>query len=213
MVTKEENFKINLYALDLDILTKNTLTPNQWILLNIVNNKDEVAYIQYYELGRLDILKDDLYNLYKKDYIINDGVTNWTFNFSELHISEKGKLIINNETNIIDKKQSEFEEFMKKYMEIFPEKVYSGNSLPVRSNPKLCKSKMISFIKEYKYDYETILKATESYVKKCKQGNYNFMKTSYYFIKKDGESILETYCQEVLSKPKDNIDAFSTDFR
>lgn len=209
----EKKTKINdVYEIDLNILSENGLTPNQIVLLNIINNKDEVSYIRYLEIDREDILKHDLYTLYRKDYLLNEQNDNYKFKFTELEISEKGIALLNNE-EVNTKKQLAFDEFMDSYFKLFPEKVYTGNGLPVRSNLKLCKSKMLAFIREYKYDYETILKATEKYVKISKSGGYGYMKTSYYFIKKDSESILQTYCEEVLDLPKDQPeDAFSRDF-
>lgn len=208
MVIENEKVKINnIYEIDLDILSENRLTPNQVVLLNIIFNKDEVAYIKYIDIDRIDILRHDLYNLYRKDFLINDNSTRYIFKFSELNLTEKGISFLNKETKELSdrelKKQIAFDEFIDKYYKLFPEKVYTGNGLPVRSNLKLCKSKMVAFIREYKYDYDTILKATEMYVKISKSGGYGYMKTSYYFIKKDSESILESYCQQILTNKED----------
>ena len=211
-MTLEKQTKIeNVYEIDLNILLETGLTPNQVILLNIVNKKDEVSYIKYLDIDRHEIVRHDLYTLYKKDYLKNINDFRYTFKFSELEISKKGIAFLNNE-EISTKKNIAFDEFIDTYFKLFPEKIYTGNGLPVKSNLKLCRSKMLSFIKEYKYDYETILKATERYVNISKAGGYGYMKTSYYFIKKDSESILQSYCEEVLTLPKDQEDAFSRDF-
>ncbi len=211
MVADKKTKIENVYEIDLNILLETGLTPNQVVLLNIVHKKDEVSYIKYLDIDRHEIVRHDLYTLYRKDYLINVNDFRYTFKFSELEISEKGIAFLNNK-EVSTKKNIAFDEFMDSYFKLFPEKIYTGNGLPVRSNLKLCKSKMLSFIKEYKYDYQTILKATEKYVNISKAGGYGYMKTSYYFIKKDSESILQSYCEEVISPTNDVKDAFSRDF-
>jgi hypothetical protein len=188
--------KQQLYEININDLIEYKLTANQYILLNIINNGSEVDYINYItmETYREEIVKDDLYTLYKKDYISNNSITNYTFKFSELALTNKGvNLLQNKEAGI---KESPFEEFIMEYYNKFPDKVYTGNLLVKGCLPK-CKTKMITFIKTYKYPYEVILKATDNYIKVCKTNSWQYMRTAYYFIEKLGESVLADYCAQV----------------
>jgi hypothetical protein len=208
----------NPYIIKIENLTEYEITPNQYVLLNIINNHDEVEYINYIEIDRKDIVKHDLYMLYRKEYILNYGSENYNFKFSELEITQKGIDLLNildtsDNKKITDLKKTPvgFDNFIKEYYDLWPEKVYSGN-YPVKSGLKQCSDKMLKFMKEYKHDREIILKATKKYIEICRGNNYSYMKTAYYFIKKDSESILQTYCEQVLSNPIETKDAFSRDF-
>jgi hypothetical protein len=192
-----------VYELEVNNLIKYEITANQFLLLNIIANSDEVEYISYIDVGRKDVLKDDLFTLYQKDYISNAGITNYTFKFSELAITDKGLKVLGGK-DILSKRKEDFNKFVEEYYNKFPEKVITGNLL-VKSNLEKCKVKMIAFIKKYKYSYEVILEATDNYIKVCKSQGYTYMKTAYYFIDKMGESILASYCEQVTNKTTNNI--------
>lgn len=193
--------KLNSYEIKIDDLVNYELTPNQYVLLNIIYSNNEVEYISYLDIDRQDILRHDLYVLYKKDYILNHSTTNYTFKFSELEITQKGIDVIDKKVVRAVKTNDDFDAFVNEYYNLWPEKIHSGNYL-VKSGLKTCKEKMLRFVKEYKYDRDTIIKATKEYINICRKNNYCYMKTAYYFIKKDSESILQTYCEQVLSSPE-----------
>lgn len=86
---------------------------------------------------------------------------------------------------------------------------------PARSSIIELKKRFDWFVSEYKYDWETILKATENYVRHYEDKNYNFMQTSAYFIRKEDSkkvtsSALSEWCEQVLN-PGENDEQKSYD--
>jgi hypothetical protein len=67
------------------------------------------------------------------------------------------------------------------------------------------------FKSNYTYDWETILKATKKYITQYQSEGYMYMKTSSYFIYKNGldrtsVSTLASYCDMVLDEdPQESI--------
>jgi len=60
------------------------------------------------------------------------------------------------------------------------------------------------FFKNHEYDWNTIMKATKKYIEEYSMKNYDYMRTSKYFIKKsekDGSvtSDLANYCEMIIS--------------
>ena len=91
---------------------------------------------------------------------------------------------------------TEFEIFITTYLDIFPKGVKNGGNKPLRSNKTDVGNKMIKFMNKYKYDKETILKATKNFVERLR-GTYTYCPTAEYFILKDGSSALATECDLV----------------
>ena len=94
-----------------------------------------------------------------------------------------------------------------KYREIFPKGNLPSGS-PARISVKELEKKFIWFFNNYQYDWDTILKATKKYVQQYESEGYKFMKTSGYFIYKNGldrsgGSTLATYCDMVLEGDSD----------
>jgi len=91
--------------------------------------------------------------------------------------------------------------FIEEYREIFPKGMLPSGQ-PSRVTVKELEKKFQWFFSNYKYDWETILKATRHYVEKYKQENYMYMKTSGYFISKTERGVLTsalaTYCDMIL---------------
>ena len=58
------------------------------------------------------------------------------------------------------------------------------------------------FFSTYEYDWKTIIEATKKYVQEYEMKNYEYMRTSQYFIRKQNpdksfESDLATYCDMI----------------
>lgn len=111
--------------------------------------------------------------------------------------------IAENITKYISEKYTPIQEvkgvdWIDEWLNIFPKGVKTGGKL-VRSDAKICKSKMESFIKNYPQfnDKSLILNVTERYVKEFEQNDYMYMKAASYFIDKKGEgSELAARCEE-----------------
>ena len=87
------------------------------------------------------------------------------------------------------------EEWIEEWRNLFPKGIKTGG-YPVRSTVNACKVKMNKFLIEYDYSKEDIFKATKNYIDQKRREGYGFMKTAVYFIEKDKQSILASFCEE-----------------
>jgi hypothetical protein len=92
---------------------------------------------------------------------------------------------------------------IKNYNEIFPNKKLPSGSY-ARSNVKNLENAFRWFFENYAYSWDTILQATEKYVKEYAAQNYQYIRTSQYFVRKQNtdktwDSDLATYCEWILS--------------
>mgnify|MGYP001612480769 FL=1 len=110
----------------------------------------------------------------------------------------KKKLLFNSE---------DFDLNISQYRSIFPSGMLPTGK-PARTDLKELKKKMSDFFvnnPQY-YDWDLVLDATEMYVEHFRKQGYNYMKTAGYFISKNNESELASYCQMVLDDDStDNI--------
>lgn len=103
-----------------------------------------------------------------------------------------------------------FENLLQQYADLWPKKITSGNRL-IRRSVNSLKAKMKAFVNKRKdIPYKIILEATDIYLKKAKQNNWQFTISADYFISKNGSSELESLCDLLiegnLSIPdKDNL--------
>ena len=88
---------------------------------------------------------------------------------------------------------------IKTYNEIFPSKKL-GSGKYARVNVKNLEPGFRWFFDNFNYSWETIYKATKKYVQDYELQNFNYMRTSQYFIRKQTvdktwESDLANYCE------------------
>lgn len=104
--------------------------------------------------------------------------------------------------DFVKEDDGEFQEFVDRWYELFPNSIKSGNFY-VKTGKKDCFKKLGKFIVEHpEYSKETIIEATQRYINSCKAQGYKYMKLAPYFIYKDDISMLEGYCQQVISGQK-----------
>ena len=94
---------------------------------------------------------------------------------------------------------TKFIDRIQEYIELFPNRKLSSGKY-ARTTSKNLETSFKWFFENYSYDWETIIKATEKYVDDYSIRNYEFMRTSQYFIRKQNidksfESDLATYCE------------------
>jgi len=95
------------------------------------------------------------------------------------------------------------DELIMAYLEIFPKgKLPSGKQ--ARADKKNIRSNFDWFFKTYKYDWDTVIKATKLYVDEYETKNFLYMRTSQYFISKSNpdrtrDSELANYCAQIIS--------------
>lgn len=104
------------------------------------------------------------------------------------------------------KKESIDMEMVKEYVEIFPD-IKLGTGKNARANIKELATNFDRFFTTYPEhlnNWELIFKATRLYVYEYEQKNYEYMRTSYYFIRKQRDdksyiSDLATYIDRILN--------------
>jgi hypothetical protein len=100
-----------------------------------------------------------------------------------------------------------FLDCIQEYVLIFPNKRLSSGK-PARVNVKTLENSFRWFFDNYSYPWEIIMQATEKYVYDFELKNYEFMRTSQYFIRKQNtdktwDSDLATYCDMILNGEDD----------
>lgn len=93
-------------------------------------------------------------------------------------------------------------DWIEQWVNIFPDN--NGEGRRLRTHPAHLVAKMRKFIEKYKFDKDTILKATKSYISTQEQGNdgHKYTRTANYFINKGMGSTytsdLADWCQRVV---------------
>ena len=129
---------------------------------------------------------------------------------TKVNLTIKGKRIISKFENyfIKAKKRTSIQLMGKKfnlklneYREIFPAgKLPSGK--PARVNVKSLENSFRWFFENYDFSWDEIMHAAKMYVNEYRDKNYMYMKTSQYFIAKEGKnkvksSDLADYCDMI----------------
>jgi hypothetical protein len=94
-----------------------------------------------------------------------------------------------------------FTDNIQKYVEIFPNRKLSSGKY-ARVNPKNLENSFRWFFENYEYDWDMIFKATKKYIYDYSLKNYEYMRTSQYFIRKQNtdktyDSELADYCNMI----------------
>jgi hypothetical protein len=184
-------------------LIKEKITPNSYYVLHCI--KSGMIPTSFVNKD-LEIKK-----------LINDGWLN-----DELQLTDKSIIFtieINGFFNKSKKKTTtsllgtSFDENIKSYSDIFPSmKLASGKY--ARSNSKNLENAFRWFFENYEYNWETIFLATQNYVLEYESKNYEYMRNSQYFLRKQNidkswDSDLAIYCEYLKDKPNEEKDIFN----
>ena len=177
-----------------NLISIQNLTPNQFYLLYCIReNVQSIGLNLHQELRAL----------------LNDGFIHQA---EKITITEKGYLLLSEVESYfkVQKKKTstailgpDFTEKLLQYNELFPEiKLPSGKL--ARAAERNLETNFKWFFENYKYSWEIVLKATAAYVDEYERRNWNFMRTSMYFIKKQEKdhsitSDLADYCAMIQS--------------
>jgi len=169
-------------------LIKEKITPNSLYVLYCIKNKLSVNDLinSSLEIKRLQAdnwLQEDL-SLSGKSIIFMEELNSY-FRKSKKKTSK----------NLMG---DNFDIKIKLYNSLFPAKKL-GSGKYARTNIKNLESGFRWFFENYDYSWDTIIKATATYVEEYSLKNYEYMRTSQYFIRKQNldksfESDLATYC-------------------
>lgn len=102
-----------------------------------------------------------------------------------------------------------FKDSIKIYNDTFP-LIKLGSGKYARTNLLNLENAFRWFFESYSYDWEIVLSATKKYVLEYKELNYQFMRTSQYFIRKQNteksyDSDLADYCEMIINKPENEV--------
>lgn len=163
-----------------------SITPNGFYLLQCINRKEEPRRINIEAELRLLQLEGWLVGK-----TLSDKAIELLARFDGGFKLEKGKVTRRKELDEDDLQN------IKKFVELFP-KVATPTERRLRSTPLNLQNKFRTFFVQYKYDWETIHKATKKYISSFDPNNLTYMKSAEYFIMKDKTSLLANFCQEVV---------------
>ena len=184
-------------------LIKEKLTPNSLYVLHCIKEKISVSK---------SLANSDL----EVHRLLSDGWLN-----DNLQLSSKS-LIFMEELNSYFRKSkkktskdlmgSMYDVNIKLYNSLFPTKKL-GSGKYARTNVKTLEASFRWFFDTFDYDWHTILEATKKYVEEYKMKNYEYMRTSQYFIRKQNtdksfESDLATYCDMLNEVDSNEEDIF-----
>jgi hypothetical protein len=107
---------------------------------------------------------------------------------------------------------SSFLQKIQEYVEIFPNRKLNSGKY-ARVNPKNLEASFRWFFENYDYDWDLIIKATEKYVDEYSIRNYEYMRNSQYFIRRQAmdksfDSDLATYCEIINTNPDDGGNSY-----
>jgi len=184
-------------------LIKEKLTPNSLYVLHCMKEKISVSK---------SLANSDL----EVHRLLSDGWLN-----DNLQLSSKS-LIFMEELNSYFRKSkkktskdlmgSMYDANIKLYNSLFPAKKL-GSGKYARTNVKTLEASFRWFFDTFDYDWHTIIEATKKYVEEYKMKNYEYMRTSQYFIRKQNtdksfESDLATYCDMLNEVDSNEEDIF-----
>tara|TARA_R110002020_G_scaffold431389_1_gene641389 strand:+ start:2729 stop:3316 length:588 start_codon:yes stop_codon:yes gene_type:complete len=180
-------------------LIKNEIAPNTYYVLHCIKNKiiPHKSINKSLEVKRLKEdgwLKDNL-ELTSKSIIFIEEITGF---FKKSKKKTSKNLMGDN-----------FIENIKSYVQIFPNKKLPSGKY-ARVNPKNLENSFRWFFENYNYDWNIIFKAALSYVKDYEVRNYDYMRTSQYFIRKQNpdktwDSELANFCELVKNNPEVDV--------
>lgn len=155
------------------------------------------------------ILLNNLLNKFSISLTELDNILN-LYMSNDVELSENQLIIITEyykienlfKRQLLNEKDVKKLDWIDEWYNLFPAGVKTGGKHYIKSSKNSCETKLLKFIREYKFNKDTILKATQNYINDCKNNNYEYMSTAPYFIYKDNNSILSGYCEQLLENNK-----------
>lgn len=170
-----------------DEMSRHGLSPNQYYLLCCI--KDSVTPLKIN-------MHLELRNLVSNQWITSDNKL-LPKSISLIDSIEKLFSIQKKKTsNILMGKG--YKDNISKYREMFPN-IKLPNGKAARSAVGNLEKAFRWFFENFEYDWDTVFKATAHYINKYQKDQWNYMRTSQYFIRKDNLSDLADYCDIILT--------------
>lgn len=200
-------------VIDLDEIILNDITLEQYYLLTLIHFKRLELLVQYTD--KYGEFKVSCVELLKRKELID--FIEFKGDITSVSITEKGKSIIHSFQEVENVKEtdvtSSIDDFCSVQYEKFPAKVKSGGYL-VRQGLVGFRLKLKKFIKANSYPLDVIDKAFTMYIEEKRRSGWSYMKLSGYFISKDNDSTLASYCENVISNVNQEVTVqYGSDFK
>jgi len=189
-------------VIDLDEIILNDITLEQYYLLTLIHFKRLDLLVQYTDkYGEFKV--SDIELLKSRELV---DFVEFKEDITSVSITEKGKSIIHSFSDVEKEEDviSTIDTFCAKQYEKFPAKVKSGGYL-VRQGLVGFRLKLKKFIKANSYPLDVIDKAFTMYIEEKRRSGWSYMKLSGYFVSKDNESTLASYCENVISNVNQEV--------
>lgn len=178
-------------------------------------NVSMAMYLMMYKIHtNQPILKDHLRKLDPTLYLADGDLVSLTEKGNNILISIDDLFYAKKKAKIDEYMGIDYQKKIKDFLEQFPTAKLPSNSY-ARSNAKDIERNLLWFFEEYdnKYNWNTIMQATNLYVNEYKINNYNYMQTAMYFIRKADanrivKSNLANYCDRYLDAGSYKEDAY-----
>lgn len=184
------------------LLTEENLTPNSFYVLycikdNIIPNKFVNGVLECKKLTSQGWITEDL-QLTNKSIIFTTKIDGYF---------KKSK-----KTTSKDLMGDNFMQNIDAYVKLFPNKKLSSGKY-ARVPAKSLENSFRWFFENYEYDWETIFAATQKYIGEYESKNYDYMRNSQYFLRKQNidkswTSDLAIYCEYLNNSPDTDENPF-----
>jgi hypothetical protein len=188
--------------IDLDEIVLLDITLEQYYLLNLIHFKRLDLLVQYTDkYGEFSV--SDVETLKRRELV---DFEEFKGDISSVKVTEKGSSIIYSfkKENTEKETPTSIDDFCSVQYEKFPAKVKSGGYL-VRQGLVGFRLKLKKFIIANSYPLDVIDKAFTTYIEEKRRSGWSYMKLSGYFISKDNESTLASYCESVISNVNQEV--------
>lgn len=167
------------------------------------SNKQRRALFLYKELQLRELIKESdnktLFTLTDKGKELIQYIKENTNGTTTEQIAVLGVDQLKEE--VVKENSEDVDSWIEEWLNIFPKGIRTSGKL-VRSDKPGCAQKMKIFMRDYGYDKNTIIKATQAYIEAKRQEGYMYTRCAVYFIyrveqSKEKISDLAAWCEQV----------------
>lgn len=181
---------MNKFEIDVDRLMGLKMSVEAFTLLWCKRfGKEELLNKYIADCGKMTT--DFLDRLINQEYIKAEKNSDGKYFLSTIFLTDKAIALFPEPNKPAD--------WISQWFGCWPKGVKSGGSY-ISSDEKGCLKKMEKFCKDHpEYSKGIIIGATKKYLDSMRVKNYEYCKLAPYFISKDGVSVLDGYCADLLN--------------
>lgn len=188
------------------------LCPTKYFLLRSIVSRNEEEYSIIKELVQdINVFKHYLDILYINKYIViqfDKEIISFADCIRQLKVIEFENILGTDLSKNLFKditKSISVDEFCTNMYNKFPDIKIPTSGLKLRSGESNFTKKLKKFLKEFKYNQDTIELAIDIYIRDFSQKRWEYAQTADYFVFKDSNSKLESYCELVKNHNKEEL--------